>query len=103
MPRNVAPNVDGKRESGNVRGIRFDRHVQRGRIPAEPLRSDAQRIYCVQQLTFQRRILRIGMRFIKRAAQGFFGKQGAQFKIAADTDAEYDRRAGIGTRFPHSL
>ena len=95
MPRHMAADIDGARQTGDMRWVRFDIDGKASRFAAEALRSYIQRIDRVAHRFFQFRIQRIYVTLRRIADQRFFGKIGGVFEIAPQSDADHNRRTGI--------
>jgi len=90
-------------QTGDVGGILFNVDRQRRRIPAEALRPDSRRIDRAQALLLHIGIIRIGVRPLDVPAERLLGQQRAKLKIAANTDAQNHRRAGIAAGLARGL
>ena len=95
MTGNVAAYVYGDGETCYVGGGVFDVYRKAGLSTAEALRPYTEAVYLFEHLSFKRSV-KLGIGTLRNgAAEGFFCKKSALFKIAADADTDNDRRAGI--------
>ena len=87
----MAADVDCDRQTGHMGGLLLNGNAQTGRGTAKALRAEAGRVDGVQQLIFQRSVIRVGVRLVQRAPQRRFRKGCAMVKAAAaaaETKAE---------------
>src|ERR671910_728594 len=91
----MAPEVDGNRETGDVRWMHLDVHSQRGDRASEALRPDAEAVHAAQQLTLQLFEVRTDITDRQRAEDGFLRKQRGTLEGSSHADVDDDRRGRI--------
>src|SRR5512134_1781509 len=101
--RGVALHVDCHRVHRDVRRRELDVHGERGRVAAEPLRSDTELIHRARELCFELRALRVLALRAERTDRRELGERDAEIRAAADADADDGRRAGLAARIEHAI
>ena len=103
MTAGVALDIDSQRQAGDMTGHHIKVDGQGGEASSQACRSDADVIDQGQKFVFQGGLFGIRVLTAHFPEQGFFRQQGRLFKGAADADAHYDRRAGIGAGLSYSF
>ena len=83
----MAVDVDGDRQSCNMRGHGENMYSQRGGLAAKALRPDAERIDALEQFAFKRGIERVIIVTAGFTQQCFFCQKSRFVKRATDPDA----------------
>jgi hypothetical protein len=100
----VAVEIHGDGEAGNVSRRDLDVRRERGHGAAHSHRADSRGVDCVEYFLFERRDV---TEFVRRAEgvpeQRALRKNRNLFEIAAQSDTQYQRRAGVAVRFDDGL
>src|SRR5688572_1927121 len=101
--RRVALHVDRHRVHGDVGGGGFDVHGERGRVPAQTLRTDPQQVDGLSQRRLELGTLRILAARAERPRRRDLGEVHAEIGGAAHADADDGRRAGLAAGLQHAV
>jgi len=93
----VAVDVDCTRHTRDMSGESFDIETDSGGLAAEALGTDAELIDLLEHFTLKICVVRIGVGGVDGSHDSLLCKESCLIECAADSDADYDGRTGIGT------
>src|SRR5712692_8368627 len=102
-PRGVALHVHGHGVHGDVRRRGLDMDRERGRVAAQPLGADAERVHRAGELLFELRALGIVAARAELTRRRDLGEVHAQVGGAAHANANYGGRTGFAARLEHAV
>src|SRR5688572_27415594 len=86
-----------------MRRRELDVHRERGRVPAQPLRADAELVHRAREALLELRAFGIVAAGAERARRGDLGEMHAQVGGAAHADTDDGRRAGLAAGVQHAI